>query len=453
MTYTTTHFALQGLTVWLLLSKKDKVYYKKHRWEFILINLFAALPDLDIFFGYHRSYTHSIIIPTFILLCFMIIGRFNKDEGPIETTGQKTIRFIKLASIMWILHIILDLSWGALLLFWPLDPNLYDLTIYLRFSNQPWLFFPLSLVGIIPDWTIYSPTEGRGIFITNLSQQEREALYGEFIDLYIEQITVHILLILIWIVVILVPAFKRKKKREAHEEKKVKVVFSHIWKRVKRSFSIFAYFIIILGIILGPSIGRTRSISYEVSSDYISTLTYFDPTLGISFVNKPQAQTEVFFQCETGTVPYNSSIVLTNNATFSNFFTAFDNMTLNYYDGNITFSQLVTEYNDQVAKMKLSSFYMKRLIENQNSNGFTFQINETKADINLYLIALVDEWNITQSFFYEATIEIKYLIERKQAQIEGYILVGFGIGIILIDQFLLAKRDDRILKKIQNKTN
>ncbi|MFW9852010.1 MAG: metal-dependent hydrolase, partial [Candidatus Thorarchaeota archaeon] len=187
MTYTTTHLALQGLTLWLLLSKKDKVYYKEHRWEFILINLFATLPDLDIFFGYHRSYTHSIIIPTFILLCFMIIGRFNKDEGPIETTGQKTIRFIKLASIMWILHIILDLSWGALLLFWPLDSNFYDLTIYLRFSNQPWLFFPLSLVGIIPDWTIYSPTEGQGIFITNLSQQERETLYGEFIDLYIEQ--------------------------------------------------------------------------------------------------------------------------------------------------------------------------------------------------------------------------------------------------------------------------
>ena len=453
MTYTTTHFALQGLAVWFLLSKKDRAYYKKHRWEFILINLFAAFPDLDIFFGYHRSYTHSIILPTFFLLCFMIIGRFNKDEGPIETPGQKIVRFFKLASIMWILHIILDLSWGALLLFWPLDPNLYDLSIYLRFSNQPWLFFPLTLIGIIPDWTIYSPTEGQRIFISNLSQQEREALYGEFIDLYIEQIFVHILLVLVWIAIILIPALKRKKKSEEKEVKKVKITISKIWKRTKRSFSLFAYFIIILGIFLGPSIGRTRLITYEVSSDYISTLTYFDPTLGISFINKPDAQTEVFFQCETGTVPYNSSIVLTNNATFSNFFTSFDNLTLNYYDGNITFSQLVTEYDDQVAKMKLSNLYMKRLIGNQNSDGFTFQINETQTEIDLYLITLVDEWNTTQSFFYEATIEIKYLIERKQAQIEGYILVGLGIVIILVDQLLIAKSDNRILKKIQKKTN
>ncbi|MFW9852678.1 MAG: hypothetical protein ACFFDS_07035, partial [Candidatus Thorarchaeota archaeon] len=153
------------------------------------------------------------------------------------------------------------------------------------------------------------------------------------------------------------------------------------------------------------------------------------------------------------TIYINSSIILTNNATFTNFFTVFDNMTLNYYDGNMTFSQLVTEYENQVAKMKLSSFYIKRLIRNQNSDGFTIQINETQADINLYLITLVDEWNITQSFFYEATIEIKYLIERKQAQFEGYILVGLGVGIILIDQLVLAKRDDRILKKIQNGTN
>jgi len=451
MTYTTTHFALQGLTVWLLLSKNNKAYYKKHRWEFILINLFATLPDLDIFFGYHRSYTHSIILPTFFLLCFMIIGLFNKEEGPIETTAQKTIRFFKLVSIMWILHIILDLSWGALLLFWPIDPNLYDLTIYLRFSTQSWLFFPLTLVGIIPDWTIYSPTEGQRIFITNISQQEREALYGEFIDLFIEQITVHILLVLVWIIVILVPALKRKKKSDVKEEKKTKKTFLIIWKRTKRGFSIFGCFIIILGILLGPSIGRTRLITHQVSSNYVNTITYFDPTLGITFVNKPQAQTEVIFHCETGFVPYNTSLLLTSNETFSNFFTSFDNLTLNYYDGNISYSQLIIEYTNQVNKAKSESTYMKRLIGNQNSDGFTININETQTEHDLYLVTLVDEWNTTQSFFYEATIELKYLIERKQAQIEGYILDALGVAIILIDQLLFARIDNKNAKNSQEK--
>ena len=453
MTYTTTHFALQGLAVWFLLSKNDKTYYKKHRWEFILINLFATLPDLDIFFGYHRSYTHSIILPTFFLLCFMIIGQFDKDEGPIATTAQKTIRFFKLASIMWILHIILDLSWGALLLFWPIDPNLYDLTIYLRFSNQAWLFLPLTLIGIIPDWTIYSPTEGHRIFITNISQQEREALYGEFIDLYIEQVTVHILLVLVWIVVILIPAFKRKKKSEEKEVKKVKNTLDIIWKRTKRSFSMFGLFLIILGIILGPSIGRTRLITYQTSSNYINTLSYFDPTLGITFVNKPQAQTEVVFQCEIGFVPYNTSLLLTNNVTFNNFFTSFDNLTLNYYDGNITYNQLLTEYTALVNSAKSTSTYQKRLIGNQNSDGFTIKINSTQTEYDLYLITLVDEWNTSQSFFYEASIELKYLIERKEAQIEGYILDAIGVAIILIDQLLFTRRDYRKNKNIQEKTN
>ncbi|MHA1198120.1 MAG: metal-dependent hydrolase, partial [Candidatus Heimdallarchaeaceae archaeon] len=178
MTYTPTHLALQSLIVWLLLSKKNKSYYKEHRWEFIIISLFAMFPDIDLFFGTHRSYTHSLIIPTFVILSMLVIEKVHKDASPLESPTRRMIRFVKLAALMWLIHIFLDLSWGPLLLFWPVDPNLYDLSIYLRFENASWLFFPLTFVGIIPNWTIYSQTEGQNIYFINLSQEQRQAIYG-----------------------------------------------------------------------------------------------------------------------------------------------------------------------------------------------------------------------------------------------------------------------------------
>ncbi len=448
MAYTTTHFTLQGLALWLLLSRKNKEYYKNHRWEFILINLFAALADLDIFFGYHRSYTHSLIIPSFILLSMLVIERFENKIENVETSGQKTIRFIKLASIMWILHIFLDLSWGPSLLFWPINTNLYDVSVFLRFENQSWLFFPLTLLGIYPDWEIYSFNEGQRIFFINLTQQERESLLGNTFDIYISQLSVEILLAITWIVVILVPIFTKRKGKTKKERKKFVNVLSLIWSRIKRQLSLLGGFILVLGLILGPVIGKERTMSYEMTSDYVNTLSFFDPTLGIAFENKPQATAQIHFQSEVGIVLYNTTIMMTDNSTFSEFFTNFDNMTLNYYDGNITYEQLIQEYNAEVNDAKGNSTYLEQIFGASNEEGLTIILNETEEISPVYLITLIDQWNVSESFIYEASISIDYIIHRNQALIEGGILDAIGVLLILTDQ-TLAFLEHRKKKKTE----
>ena len=434
MAYTTTHFTLQGLVVWLLLSKRNKEYYKAHRWEFILINLFAALADLDIFFGYHRSYTHSLIIPTFFLLSMLVIERFEKRVENVETSGQKTIRFIKLASIMWLLHIFLDLSWGPSLLFWPIDNNLYDVSVFLRFENSAWLFFPLTLLGIYPDWEIYSFNEGQRIFFINLSQQERETLLGNTFDIYIAQLSIEILLAITWIVVILVPIFTKRKGKTKTERKKFFQVLSMIWARIKRQLTLLGGFILVLGLILGPIIGKERTMSYEMTSDYVITQSFFDPTLGIAFENKPQATTQIHFQSQVGIVSYNTTIMLTDNSTFTEFFTNFDNLTLNYNDGNITYEQLTQAYIAELNAAKGKSSFIKQLIGASNEEGLAITLNETEEITPVYLITLVDEWNASESFIYEASIAIDYILHRNQALIEGGILDAIGVLLIITDQ-------------------
>ena len=452
MVNTLTHFSLEGLIVWLLLSKKNKTYYKEHRWEFILINLFAVFSDLDILFGYHRTATHSLIIPTFILLSMIIAGKFSNEVEDIESPTKRFTRFLKLASIMWILHIFLDVSWGPIQLFWPLDSNLYDLTVVLRFENKPWLFFPLSFVGLIPSWTIYSATEGQGLFLTNLSQQEREAIYGQYFDYTIEQITLHILIFIVWIIIILLPAFVRKNKTDKEKkERKLKIYWQIFWKRLKRQLTLLGIFFILLGLVLGPIIGKERMITYNLEAEYKNSLTSFDPTLGIALTHKPMATTELVYESQTGIVSYNTSIMLAPNDTFIEFFENFDNLTLNYYDGNITYQQLLQEYTNEVDKVKARSYYQTRLLGSENSDGLTITLNETETEKTVFFISVIDEWNNSESFIYEVSCTINYLIYRNHAQIQGGMLDGFGLLLIAVDQLMITRiGKKRKLKKDLN---
>ena len=445
MTYTPTHLSLQSIIVWLLLSKKNKTYYKEHRWEYILISLFAMFPDIDLLFGAHRTYTHSLIIPSFIMLSMIVIELVHKDVSLIESPTRKMVRFVKLATLMWIMHIFLDLSWGPLLLFWPIDPNLYDLSIYLRFENSSWLFFPLTLVGIIPDWKIYSQTEGQNIYFINMTQEQRQAIYGNYINLYIAQFTMHVLLFIVWFIVIVIPAFKRKNKREKTSQKRVVSITKTIWIRLKRHLTLLGLFMIFTGLLLGPAIGSEKEMNYTLTSRYRDTQTIFDPTLGVKIENRGSANTTVKFSSTINLIKYNVSVMLSDNTTFITFFENFDNLTKVYYAGNITYSQLLSSYFDLVNEAKTGSYFEQRLIHDEVINGTTIVLNATEETTSFYLITLVDEWNVTDSYIYDAKIVISYTINRSTAQIEGGILDGIGLTMIVIDQIIAQRAFKRKL--------
>jgi hypothetical protein len=382
----------------------------------------------------------------------IIAGKFSNEIDNPESPSKKLTRFLKLASIMWILHIFLDLSWGPIQLFWPIDTNLYDFTLTLRFENKPWLFFPLSFIGIIPSWVIYSVSEGQSIFLTDLTQQEREAIYGQYFDYTIEQITLHILIFIVWVVIILLPAFVRKEKKKEKKVRKFDQYWQIFWVRLKRQLTLLGLFILFLGILLGPSIGRERTITYEIDAEYRDTLTMFDPTLGIAFTHKPMSSTEIVYESQIGLVSYSTSIMLTPNDSFVQFFENFDNLTLNYYDGNITYNQLLSEYYTEVDKVKARSYYQHKLIGSENSNGLIISLNDTYEETTIYFVSVVDEWNISESFIYEVSFTLNYIIDRTQAQIEGGILDAFGLLLIVIDQ-LLFTRTSRKDKKRKNTLN
>ncbi|MCK4897114.1 MAG: hypothetical protein KAS47_09900, partial [Candidatus Heimdallarchaeota archaeon] len=66
---------------------------------------------------------------------------------------------------------------------------------------------------------------------------------------------------------------------------------------------------------------------------------------------------------------------------------------------------------------------------------------------NIYIIAYVSQWNITDTFYYEATIAINYTFLRNEAQIEGLVIGLIGVTIIAVDQLLDIPKKKKVLQK------
>jgi len=436
MTYTFTHLTLEGLAIWELLPKKWKQYYKEHRWEFILINIFAILPDADILFGYHRSYTHSIIIPTTLVFAFLISEGFSKLTGTFSNQTERYFRFLKLALFMWILHIFLDFGWGSLMLFWPLNNNFYDFTVFFRFENKPWLFLPLTLLGIIPDWTILNYQEGLNSFFINLSQTQREQMCGHYINFYIETVMLHVLLLIVWVVVIFIPSFKPNKKNSEKRKRGknyikvfVKVLFSR--------FTVLGSFIILLGITLGPIIGSQYVNKYTFTAELKVTDSYFDPTIGTEISLPKNAVTTIVYTSEVGLVNYTTSIIITNEEHFWTFFNTFDDVSKSYLNRTIDYTNLLKQYNELVQNAKSEAYFQKDLVGEENQKGITIELNNTKQLSKVYFMALISSWNVSKSFVYSANFQIIYTYNRDTEQLEGVVLSIIGVAVVLCDQIVL----------------
>ncbi|MHA1303682.1 MAG: hypothetical protein ACTSPI_08275 [Candidatus Heimdallarchaeaceae archaeon] len=409
MTYTPTHLTLQGIILWNLLPKKQKDYFKEHRWDFIIINLFAIFPDIDILFGAHRTYTHSIILPTFLLLIVIILDKLNSRFILFENRGKKIVKILKYSMLMWGFHISLDFGWDALLLFWPLDNHFYDFTLYFRFGTESWWILPLVFIGVIPSWRLYSRTEGQNMFFINLSQQQRESIFGQYIDLTIPELSLHIFIFLTWAIIILLPALKSKRKQDKKKEnrKAFYIVGKNLWRRVKRQLTGLGLFILLLGIVLGPIIGPVNTYSTGFAVYLVNTNSWFDPTLGFTIEREQGRTVSVEIEGETGVVEYNATLMLLDHNSFYNFFTEFELITQKYYNQTATFSELFANYQFLVNKTKATSYFLKPVTEPEKIVNVTLD-EEATGEGAYYILYVIDEWNITQSFLYKISVKIDY---------------------------------------------
>ena len=76
----------------------------------VFASVVALTPDLDVFFGVHRSYSHSLIVLAAVTLPLLALTR-----------NRKNLRtFVMLAFFGVLIHFTLDLFQFSVPLFWPL---------------------------------------------------------------------------------------------------------------------------------------------------------------------------------------------------------------------------------------------------------------------------------------------------------------------------------------------
>jgi hypothetical protein len=420
MTLITTHLALESLVVWTLMGKKNREIFKEKLGIFTLLTLFAVLPDFDTFFFIHRTYFHSIIWPSFVILGVLSYLGYMKFS-PKKEMGEKAdliARSIIIACMFLILHSILDLNPGPVLLFYPFDNRLYRFNASMIWDLDS-IFYIKSLKF---SWSSISFNEGINNSIFNLRPSERVSLFGtEFLEVFIGDFPIHFLSLLAWFVffpgMFFVSWLQKRQKPQKFFQK---------LKKFKNPLLGISVLLLTIGLIMGPGLGLNRTETKENVAEltFSEDRSYFGVAQSFDLDKNDKVTLQGIFAGNTSSSLLISFIAdeeqyeeLSSNLT--NLFEMYNNNT------SYSFSWLITNYqiilysfiDDANAHMILSK-------ENQTEE-IAYTYDRSKV---VYSMILLLDWNTSSDFSTEIKMTNLMLIKRPIEFSFGLTFASIGLA-------------------------
>ena len=97
MTILPTHLSLGGILLWSILTKSEKEGFSKNKLLFWIVLVFSIIPDIDIFFGVHRGFWHSLIPPSTMAIVGVYIHTYyrQKIKSASDELKQKLMKKVK----------------------------------------------------------------------------------------------------------------------------------------------------------------------------------------------------------------------------------------------------------------------------------------------------------------------------------------------------------------------
>ncbi|MFX0050449.1 MAG: metal-dependent hydrolase [Candidatus Hermodarchaeota archaeon] len=288
MTLIPTHLSLGAILFWTFIPSTDRETFQQKKVFFWLVISFTVLPDLDIFFAFHRGLFHSIIFPTLLTIFGTVIHYYYQymhsnsesitDEG-VNTPKNKDRSFwgrcIFYGGILWVIHIFLDLEY-PIALFYPLSDRLYQINFTYIINLTPWLIFPATIVGLELDITGVSYLRGITTFFINLPPETRKQIFGGTTAAFpIEDFFLHFFLFFIFLVYVAKPMVPSIESRRLSE-----------WgKNISFDGPILGLgiLLVIIGALVGPLIGPNAIETSSVSSTFQVSPTVFSPIIAQTF--------------------------------------------------------------------------------------------------------------------------------------------------------------------------
>jgi hypothetical protein len=424
MTLITTHVALESLIVWTLMGKKNREVFKKRLGLFALLSLFAALPDFDYLLYIHRTYFHSIIWPSFVILGVLSYLVYTKVIQK-KTIGEKAdliTRSIIIASMFLILHSVFDLNPGPVQLFYPFDTRLYSWNVSMVWDLDS-IFYIRSIKF---NWSSISFDEGIRNSLFNLRPSERVNLFGsEFIELFIGDFPIHFLSMLAWVVFfpgMALVSWLQKREKPNNFFKKLK--------KFKNPLLGVSVLLLTVGLVMGPGFGLNRVETREetASLTFTENMAYFGVSRSFELDKNDQLKLQGVFAGNTSNTKLIAYLAdqknyqkLENN--LSSLFEMYNNNT------SYNFTWLTTNYQLIINSFVVDAAAFIPLIEANQTVELNYTFNQSEV---VYSMILLSEWNTSSDFIVDIQMINTMLIKRPLEFAFGLSFASLGTISLLI---------------------
>ena len=347
MTWITTHLALEGMIAFIFIGSSLRSKFLKSnatKWLFLTANVFAILPDFDVFFGIllnnreHRGPSHSIFFP----LAFILIGFgfliFNKikakdlnnplsDVDELFKSDSNTKSqllyllpyFFFLAAFFWGMHLILDqdAAEGGMMMFWPLDNHLYQISLIFTLNANPFLILPWTPLGVAFQVS-QSTIIGLYNYLFNWTPQDLINNTGSTIFQYeFVGLILHSLIFICWIYFVLKPCwpFEGKNLGSKLNFFGFFTKFNLFWQHITKEVFIPGIMVIIFGFRVGRLFTSEVADKSTISGNVSITQNSFNPLMIISIdsVSQPldsNAQFSITTQFNTSNINTGDEVYL-----------------------------------------------------------------------------------------------------------------------------------------------
>lgn len=424
MTYTPTHLGISTLLMYSIMPKRRKQYLKNNPIIFFFLSLGALIPDLDLLFGGHRFISHSIFIP----LIFTLISRYVKHER------YENLSFnLQFLGIIWFSHIVFDLSFGPLALFWPIDDRFYDVVLGVVFNLEGNILLPITITGLFMAVIMTDPLVGTQTFFVNWTIEERLTYYGSSILKWpIENFMVHTLISLWWVYFIVFPFMREiyrkwKQKRKVQDDKKQSSLFAYAGQFIakirklkgkRNDWSVLVLLLVLIyaSLYAGPFAGK--SWEYEkTESEILYTLSDTFRVAGSkNFTLPPNSDLYINISVPSSTITFSLFIIKLQEVDIESILDEISNKTDMLDAGKLTKSEFFDEYKSIISTINIE----EKVVNENNSASWEFFSN-----YNITLLFGLASWNTSQSFVRSISIGSIWTIQRDDQFRNGVIAASF----------------------------
>jgi hypothetical protein len=420
VTFGTTHLGISLILFYILTPNKLRNWAKENPILFFFTTLFTIIPDIDLYLPIpHRSYTHSlIVICSFVIIFSLILTTLDRYLSEEKNFSMRC--FLNVAAFFWITHVLYDLTFGPIGLFYPLDKRFYDLTIGIRVGLDSEF---VSFRGFFANPIFLTPGIGVRIFFVNWTAEERVSHFGtDTINFSITDFFLHVTIFLFYIHSVVFPALKKTKclllKKQIINPYYNNIVIK-LNKIQLRNFRLQNKLIIIMFILLmlsGLTFGQLSEKYYEQTSS--RNHQFFVLSDGHSVYNQLtytlpfRAESEFELLFRQSSITYKVAWGIANSTVSTFVSSSLDNLTKSYRDGNITAVELAENFQNSISTIIPSNWEILTINSSIGQNGLTrnygFSESDLEGSFNAGFGILLIEWP-HDSFFirsFSSTISI-----------------------------------------------